>query len=165
MFCMNTTSCSCGCGGCGCSGGCKGCGFNQCAVTCGNSVQGFGDYAYIYNTTAQTVAADAPFTFSANGPLSGSITHTAGTENIVIGKTGMYLISFFVDSSAETDQITLYKNSEPVTGGAYPTTNGQVIVAAQTGDVITLENTGAAEIALTANDGEVNASMTIVRIF
>ena len=156
MFSTETTKCSCGCGKCG---------FNPCDVTCSNPVRSFGDYAYIYNTTAQTVAENAAFTFSANGPLSGSITHTAGTENIVINKTGVYLITFYAVTETADVEIAHYKNSLPVQGGNYSSQYGQVILSAQTGDIITVVNTGGAPIDLISDAGAVNASITIVRLF
>lgn len=158
MFSTETTKCSCGC----CGNKCK---FNPCAVTCGQCVENFGDYAYVYNTTAQTVTAGDAFTFSDNGPLSGSITHTAGTENIVINRTGMYLVTFYVDTGVTDGEATLYKNSQPVQGGVYPAQYGQVIISAQTGDVITLVNTSSVEVSLAELGGEVDASMTIIRLF
>lgn len=159
MFNTETTSCS-----CGCCGKCK-CGFNPCAVTCGGCVNNFGEYAYIYNTTAQTVDNLDAFTFSANGPLSGGITHIAGTENVVINKTGVYLVTFYVYTGGNDVDIELYKNSQPVEGGIYHVPYGQVIVSAQMGDVITLVNTSGIPIMLRDDEGEVNASMTLVRLF
>ncbi len=159
MFNTETTTCSCGCGKkCGCA-------FNPCAVTCGSCVQSFGDYGYIYNTVAQNVADGSAFTFSANGTLSGGITHTAGTENIVIGKTGVYLITFFVFNDGTDIDLSLYKNSQPVQGGEYHVQYGQVIIPAQTGDVITLVNTSGGAVNLRNDEGEVNASITLVRLF
>lgn len=165
MFDTNTTKCSCGCG--------NKCGFNPCAVTCGNCVQGFGDYAYIYNTAAETIAADAAATFSSNGLLSGTITHTAGTENIVIGKTGVYMIDCYLDGGEAESSFTVYSNGEPIQGSTYAlaggAANGQLIVQAQTGDVITLVNTGANTVTLTSEgttpEAVVNASVKIVRLF
>lgn len=166
MFSTETTKCSCGC----CSNKCK---FNPCAVTCGQCVENFGDYAYIYNTAAETVAADASVTFSSNGPLSGTITHTAGTAQAVIGRTGVYMVDFYVDGGEAASTFTAYQNGAALQGATYSAAadanNGMFIFAAQMGDVITLVNTGAAEVALTAQgtapEAVVNASMRIVRLF
>ena len=168
MFCMETTKCSCGCDK-------RKCDFNPCAVTCGKCVENFGDYAYIYNITEQTVEECAPVTFSSNGPLSCSITHTAGTAETVIGKTGVYLVNFYADSSGKRAQtkLTLYRNGEPVKGSTYSTgggiTYGQLMFAAQMGDVVTLVNTGNDEVKLSAEgttpEAVVNASMTFIRLF
>ena len=162
MFDTSTTKCSCGC--CG-----NKCGFNPCAVTCGTCVESFGDYAYVYNTTAQTVADGNAFSFSANGPLSGAITHTAGTAQIVIGKTGVYMVGYYVDGGEAAITSTVYRNGEALQGTTYNADSGQFIFAAQIGDVITLVNTGGAEVTLTAAgtapEAVVNASMTIVRLF
>ncbi|MBQ7503774.1 MAG: hypothetical protein IJT79_00445 [Ruminococcus sp.] len=162
MFSTETTKCSCGC----CGNKCR---FNPCAVTCGQCVESFGDYAYIYNTAAQTVAADAAVTFSSNGPLSGTITHTAGTAQVVIGRTGVYMVNYYIDGGDTDTTTTVYRNGEALQGTTYTADNGQFIFAAQTGDVLTLVNTGAAEITLTAEgttpEAVTNASMTIVRLF
>ena len=165
MFCMETTKCSCGCDKCKCE-------FNPCAVTCGQCVKDFGDYAYIYNITEQEVEENEAVEFSSNGSLSGSITHIAGSENIVINRTGVYLINFYVNSDDDS-RITVYRNGEPIQGSTYDVDDGanygQLIAALQTGDVITLVNTGNNDIDLddAGNGAEtvVNASMTFVRLF
>ncbi|MBR2280603.1 MAG: hypothetical protein IJ903_06760 [Ruminococcus sp.] len=164
---MNTINCSCGNNNsCGCC--CKSCQFNPCAVTCGGGCSGTADYAYIYNTAAQTVAADAEVTFSANGPLSGTITHTAGTADIVIGNTGVYLVSVTVNPTTE-GQYTVYKNGTAVEGATFVSDSGEFIVAAQTGDVLTVVNTGTTEMTLDAEgiapEAVVNAVITITRAF
>ncbi len=167
---MNTINCSCGnpnsCNcGCGC---CKSCQFNPCAVTCGGGGPVAVDYAYIYNTAAQTVAADAEITFSANGPLSGTITHTAGTADITIGNTGVYLVNVMVNTATE-GRYTVFKNGTSVEGASFACDSGELILAAQTGDVITVVNTGNTEMALdaegTAPEAVVNTEVTIRRIF
>ena len=166
MFCMETTKCSCGCDKCKCE-------FNPCAVTCEPCVRNFGDYAYIYNTADNPVAVDASVTFSSNGPLSGSITHTAGTAEIVIGRTGVYMVDYYINADAAGITSTVYRNGEPLQGTTYSTesdvNNGQFIFTAQTGDVITLVNTGDVEVNLAAEgvtpEAVVNASITIIRLF
>ncbi len=169
---MNTINCSCGKpDSCGCC--CKSCKFNPCAVTCAPCQNTFGGvYAYIYNTAAQTVAADAAVTFSSNGPLSGTVTHTAGTAEIVVGETGVYLVDFSVSGEGAA-QITAYRNGAAVEGTTYSAADGEVngrfIIAAQIGDVLTFVNTGEAGIVIAAQgttpEAVVNASVTIVKIF
>ena len=164
---MNTINCSCGNNNsCGCC--CKSCQFNPCAVTCGGCGPIPTDYAYIYNTAAQTVASDAKVTFSANGPLSGTITHTAGTADIAIGNTGVYLVNVLMSSAAE-GQYTVLKNGTAVEGATFTNYSGEFILAAQTGDVLTVANTGTAEMTFdaegTAPEAVVNAEVTIRRIF
>ncbi len=161
---MNTVKCSCGCNT-------ASCGVNPCAVTCGCCNGNLGDYAYIFNTAAQTAAADAAITFSSNGPLSGTVTHTAGTAETVIGKTGVYLVSFILASTGDA-QVTAYRNGTPIEGATYSGTGsvyGQFVFAGQIGDVITFVNTGTGEITLeaagTAPEAVVNASATFVRVF
>lgn len=169
---MNTVNCSCGNpNSCGCSCGCcESCKFNPCAVTCAPCCANPADYAYVFNTAAQTVAEGAELTFSSNGPLSGTITHTAGTAEITIGKTGVYLVSFTVSPEAES-QISAYKNGTVIEGATFGGTEifGQFIISAQVGDVIALVNTGAGEITLaetgTAPEAVVNASVTVTRLF
>ena len=165
MFSTETTKCSCGCDKCKCN-------FNPCAVTCEPCVKNFGDYAYIYNITEQEVDENEAVEFSSNGPLSGSITHIAGCENIVINKTGVYLINFYVNSDDDS-RFTVYRNGEAIQGSTYDVDDGanygQVIAALQTGDVITLVNTGNNDVDLDDKghcaEAVVNASMTFVRLF
>lgn len=162
---MKKVNCSCGCNT-------KACDFNPCAVTCGSCCDRIGDYAYIFNTTAQTIEADSAVTFSANGPLSGTITHTAGTVETVIGKTGVYLVNFFFAPYSET-QITAYRNGAPIDGATYGSDGevvyGQFIFTGQIGDVITFVNTGEGAITLetegTSPTAGVNASATFIRVF
>ena len=162
---MNTVNCS-------CNNGCVKCNqFNPCAVTCGCPVERFGDYAYIYNTAAQTVASDSAVTFSDNGPLSGTITHTAGTADIAIGRTGVYLVKYYLES-ATASEVSVFQNSQPIAGSTRTlddTANGEIIAVLQTGDVLTLVNTGDAEVSPEEKgappEAVVNASMTIVRLF
>ncbi len=160
--CGNTNSCSCGC--------CKSCNFQPCAVTCAPCCGRGGDYAYIYNTEAQTVAANSPVTASANGPLSGTITHTAGTAEVVIGETGVYIFHFYAAPEAEA-QFSAYRNGTPIQGATFSGDEimGQFIVAAQIGDVITFVNTGEGEATFTAqgtaDEAVVNTSLTVLKVF
>lgn len=167
---MNTINCSCGTSksrGCGCCNSCK---FDSCAVTCAPCCTTGGDYAYVYNTDAQTVESGSPITFSANGPLSGTITHTAGTAEFIIGETGVFLVSFYVDSEDEA-RISAYRNGTAIEGATYngDEINGQFIVAAQIGDVITFVNTGEQALDLIAEgcglEAVVNASVTVLKVF
>ena len=107
---MNTVNCSCGCQKpCGCQ-------FNPCAVTCG--FPDAKEYGYVYNTTAETVAAGSAVTFASNGALSGNINHTVGTAEIVVTATGVYLVEFYIDCAAE-NTFTLYQNGAAVAGSTY----------------------------------------------
>ncbi len=132
-----------------------------------------GDYAYIYNTAAQTVAVNSSATFSANGPLSGTVNHTGGANDIVIGRTGVYLIKYNVNGEIAESQFTMYRNGTPIAGTTYDDANGNVygqfIVTAQVGDVLTLVNTGKDPVTLgaegTGDTAVVNTSVTVVRIF
>lgn len=162
---MNTVKCTCGCQG-GCQNCCTGCQFNPCAVTC--SSEFIREYGYVYNVTAQTVAADAPVSFRSEGQLSPKII-TPSDSAVELNSTGVYLIEFYVNSAAE-DEFTVYKNGAPVTGSTYSSQAaganiGKVIISAQKGDVITLVNTGTTDVVLDAADTTVNASVMIQRLF
>ena len=170
---MNTINCSCAnTNSCGCGGCCKSCKFNPCAVTCSGCTNASADYAYIYNTAAQTVAAGSALTFSANGLLSGTITHTAGTSETVIGNTGVYGVSVYSDPAAAS-QYMVYKNGTAVEGATFVSdssaVSGKILIAAQSGDVITVVNTGETEASFeaagTAPEAVVNAAITITREF
>lgn len=156
---MNTVNCSCGCQKpCGCQ-------FNPCAVTCG--FPDAKEYGYVYNTTAETVAAGSAVTFASNGALSGNINHTAGTAEIVVTATGVYLVEFYIDCSAE-NTFTLYQNGSAVAGSTYTGTaenSGKIIVTAQKGDVFTLVDTGAAEVTFDTGGNAVNAALIIQKVF
>ena len=163
---MNRINCS-----CGCSDGCNACEFNPCAVTCEECAEATGDFAYIYNTAAQIVGEDDAVVFSANGDISGAVTHTAGTAEIVIVRTGVYLVNYVVNGERDGSQFTLYRNGAPITATTYNTEGGnlygQFIISAQPGDVLTLVNTGRRCVRLDDNcdDDVVNASVTVVRVF
>ena len=79
------------------------------------------------------------------------------------------MVNYYVDGGEAGATTTVYRNGEALQGTTYTADNGQFIFAAQAGDVLTLVNTGTAEITLTASgttpEAVVNASMTIVRLF
>ena len=109
-----------------------------------SSGNGIGDYAYIYNTTSQTVAIGASVVFSNNGVTKG-ITHIQGSSNIIIGTAGTYEISFHL-SAIEPNQFALYQNGVIVEGTLYGSAagtqqnTGMSIITASAGDVLTLTN-------------------------
>jgi len=63
---------------------------------------GLSQYAYIYNTSSQTVAANGNVTFDTNGIMSSGITHTANSASINIVNEGQIITTF-----AANDVITL----------------------------------------------------------
>jgi len=141
----------------------------------GSDVSALG-YAYIYNTTSQTIAAEAALTFGSNGPLSG-VTHTAGTSSITITNTGTYSMSYFV-SGTTANQFTLFVNGTANTTTTYGTTAGitvgQAILSLSAGDVLTLVNHTSVVVVLPTSvtlglqvggsQTSVNASILITRL-
>ena len=135
---------------------------------------GLSEYAYIYNVAAETVAIEADITFSTNGVIVGSITHTPGTSSIVLGSVGNYAI-WFVVSGVEPNQFTIFQNGAPIVGSTYGSgagtqqNPGMVIITAAAGDVLTLRNhSSAAAVTLQTLSGgtqtNVNASILIQKL-
>lgn len=131
------------------------------------------DYAYVYNTTAETVAVESDVTFSTNGPLSG-FTHTAASASIDVVSTGTYLIRFSV-TGTQASQFTLMDNGVAVAGTTYGSSNapeqnqGQAIVNLTAADVLTLRNhTSSTAVTLETLAGgtqtNVNASILIQQL-
>jgi hypothetical protein len=128
------------------------------------------EYAYIYNTTAQTVAVEADVTFDTNGVIVGSLTHTAGTATITIGTSGDYAI-WFITAAVEPSQFSLFVNGTVVSGAIYGSgagtqaNPGMVILTATAGDVITLRNhtsAGAITLQTLAGGTQVNANASLM---
>lgn len=133
------------------------------------------DGAYIYNTSAQTVSAEADITFDTNAFLTSNITHVAGTSQIHFLAEGEYLISFSV-SSTTANQFAVFKNNTVVPGSIYGTgianvqNNGQAFVYIEAGDFITIRNhTSVLPVVLGTLFGgtqvNVNASVSILRLY
>lgn len=136
----------------------------------GGGVAAPATYAHIYNLDAQVVALEAGISFSNNGVIAGNITHTPGTSSITLGTAGNYMVSFSV-SGVEPGQFALFQNGVPVPGAIYGSgagtqqNNGQVIVTAAAGDVLTLNNhTSAPAVTLQTLAGgtQVNANASIL---
>jgi len=110
----------------------------------GTPVVGF-QYGYIYNTAAESVAVNAPVTFSSNGVLTSGITHDLSTSLIQVLISGTYEVTFSV-SGSESNQFALFVNGTVVAGSVYGSgagtqqNNGQVIVALGAGASLTLVN-------------------------
>lgn len=73
-----------------------------------------------FTTASQTLLADNNVVFANNGVLTGcSISHAAGTPTIVLGKPGLYYVSFEADalpSAAGTITVALQNNSVTIPG-------------------------------------------------
>ena len=110
--------------------------------------------------------------FDSNGPLLG-VTHTPGSDTIVIVNAGVYGISFVV-AGVEPNQFALFINGAPATSSVYGSgagtqpNAGQTILTLAAGDVIMLVNhSSAAAVTLQTLAGgtqtNVNASTLIAQ--
>jgi hypothetical protein len=130
------------------------------------------EYAYIYNTGAQSVILGGSVTFDTNGPITASISHTAGTASTVLASAGTYRFTFIVEGTA-ANQFTIYVNGVAETSSVYGTgvgstpNIGQAIITVPAAAVITLRNTTLGAITLASFPGSfsnVNASMIIEQL-
>ncbi|WP_397330587.1 BclA C-terminal domain-containing protein [Paenibacillus polymyxa] len=126
-------------------------------------------YAYIFNTSTQTVAIEAEVTFDSNANLT-NITHTPNTAAISIGNAGDYAV-FFNVAGVQANQFTLYQNGAPVGGSIYGSgagtqpNPGMVIITAAPGDVLTLRNhssASAVDLQTLAGGTQTNANASIL---
>jgi hypothetical protein len=135
---------------------------------------GLSEYAYVYNTAAQTVALDGAVTFSSNGVMTAGITHSIGDAGITLVSAGAYKITFSV-STTEPSQISLFINGVVVAGTTYGSgagtqqNTGQAILTIAAGNVLTIRNySSPAAIGLAALIGgtqsTANASVTIEKV-
>lgn len=133
-----------------------------------------GEYAYIYNVAAQFVTLGNAVSFDTNGPLSGGITHNAGSSFIFVNVAGLYRIEF-IASASQASQFSVYVNGVSAAGSRYGAAaassqnNGIVLLNLAAGDVVQLNNTGSSgSLNLVANTGgtqaAVNASILIMKI-
>lgn len=113
----------------------------------GPAGSGLASYGYIYNLSAQTVAAGTAVTFDSVGPLSG-ITFTVGDSGFTVTNTGIYAINFSLVGQYP-NQFSIYINgaSEPssIYGSGFSGTqpsNGRTILSLMAGTVLTLVNSG-----------------------
>ncbi|WP_415841479.1 BclA C-terminal domain-containing protein, partial [Paenibacillus xylanexedens] len=135
----------------------------------GTAGQGLSSYAYIFNTSAQTVATETDITFDSNQNLN-NITHTPNTAAIIIGNAGDYAV-FFIVAGVQANQFTLYQNGAPVGGSVYGSgagtqpNPGMVIITAAPGDVLTLRNhssASAVDLQTLAGGTQINANASIL---
>jgi len=131
---------------------------------------GSGEYAYVYNLSAQVVPLETDVVFDSNGVLSAGITHVTPSSSIILAVAGTYKISFIV-SGVEPNQFALFQNGAPIAGAIYGSgagtqqTTGSVIVTIAAGDVITVRNhTSAAAITLQTLAGgtQLNANASVM---
>jgi hypothetical protein len=132
------------------------------------------EYAYIYNTTPESIAIEADIPFSSTGLTTAGITHAPGSADIQITVAGDYKVTFSV-SGTEPNQMAIYLNGNPVTGTIYGSgagtqqNTGQAIFAVAAGDLLTIRNhSSAAAVGLASVIGgtqaNANASVTIEKL-
>ena len=132
---------------------------------------GVGEYAYIYNVSAETVAVNDDVDFDLNGPITPGITHAPGSTTIGVATAGVYEITWSA-SGVEPNQFALVVNGAPLLSSLYGSgagtqqNNGQVIVDLPAGSTLSLRNLlSAAAVTLQTLAGgtqpNVNASILI----
>ncbi len=103
-------------------------------------------YAFIYNTSGQTIAAESPVRYDTLG-ISQGITFVPGTSNIIFNNAGVYSVTFYIQTGGETDnQFAIYINGsispQSKTYAVFfinPLPNsGYAIITVNTGDVLTI---------------------------
>jgi hypothetical protein len=130
-------------------------------------------FAYVYNSSAQTVPVEGDVTFDSNSNLL-DITHTPGTAQIILGSAGTYAV-FFMVAGTEVNQFTIHQNGAPVTSSVYGSAivaqqnSGMAIVTAAAGDVLTIRNhTSPTSVTLLTlaggTEANVNASVLIEKL-
>ena len=145
---------------------------------------GLSQYAYIYNTIAQSIIEDANVNFNTTGISTGGILHNNLTnpDQITISVAGVYKVAFSVTATG-ANQFALYLDpsgllpNAPIAGTMYGTgagtqqNTGQAIISvAIGGGVLTLKNhtTSPATVNLPAGSGgtqnKVNASIIIEKL-
>ena len=131
--------------------------------------QGLSEYAYIFNLVDQTIGFDENIHFSNNGVITAGISHTPGTDIITLANAGDYIINYYI-TGAETTQITLYKNENPVLGGIYSSVDGTklrqgtAIITAFAGDFVVLKNNSnetAVTLMASQNGAQANVNASI----
>lgn len=135
---------------------------------------GVTQYAYIYNTSVETVAVEGDVTLDSNGVLTSGFTHTVGLAPITVVGAGVYKVTFSV-SGTETSQFALFVNGTLVPGTIYGSgagtqqNNGQAIFSIAAGGLLTLRNhTSSAAVGLPTIGGgtlaNTNASVLIEKL-
>ncbi|MER2089993.1 MAG: hypothetical protein ABS920_09650 [Sporosarcina sp.] len=136
---------------------------------------GIPGFAYIYDTTQQTLDAGASVSFSTNGVIAptGFVTHVQGTAPITINQTGTYLITYEVFPQQGTSAFALFRGNTQIPGSNYgsgsgnQTYSGQVITMLNAMDVLTLRNIDGRttlQNEVPPNTPVVSASISILRL-
>jgi hypothetical protein len=116
-----------------------------------------------------TVAAGSDLSFSNNGPLSG-VTHTAGSNSIVVPSAGVYLVTYNVTMTAGVGSVVAVS----VNGTVAPSTSLSAVVATgqvhgsamltlTAGDIISLTNYSAIPLTVALAPG-VGAQLTVAQL-
>lgn len=133
------------------------------------------EYAYLFNTSVQTVAVESNLTLDTNGVMTTGIVHTPGTAGITLVNIGTYKVTFSV-SGTEASQFALFNGVTMVPGSLYGSgaatqqNAGQAIVVTTGANaVLTLRNhTSNAAVGLPTIGGgalaNTNASVLIEKL-
>ncbi len=135
---------------------------------------GVTQYAYLYNTSVETVAVEGDVTLDSNGVLTSGFAHTAGLAPVTVVSAGVYKVTFSV-SGTEASQFALFVNGALVPGTIYGSgaatqqNDGQAIFSIASGGLLTLRNhTSNAAVGLPTIGGgtlaNTNASLLIEKL-
>jgi hypothetical protein len=121
------------------------------------------------------VAVEGDITFSANGVLTGGITHAPGSDAITVVNAGVYKVTYTV-SAVALSQVALFLDGAEVVGTIYGSgagtqpNVGQAIITIAGGSVLELRNhstAGALTLQSSAGGSQaenVNASIVIEKL-
>ena len=140
----------------------------------GPASAGLSEYAYIYNTTPETVAIEADIPFDANGVVTSGIVHAPNGAGITLSNAGAYKVSFSV-SGTEPSQMAIFVDGVVALGTTYGSgagtqqNSGQAIIMVDAGAVVTVRNhSSAAAVGLASPIGgtqaATNASIIIEKL-
>jgi hypothetical protein len=122
-------------------------------------------YAYVYDTSGQTVALEGDILFNANGPISADFTHVVGAAGITFVTPGTYKVAFVISGTA-SNQMSTFINGVGTLGGTYGAddgaeqTSGQTILTVSAGNVLTIRNhTSLGAVVLANHAGGSNTSV------
>lgn len=133
-----------------------------------------GEYAYVYNISAETVAIEDPIDFDTNGIMSAGISHAPGSSVITLAVGGIYEVTYTV-AGVEPNQFALFVDGAPLPESTYgsgagtqPST-GHLLIQVGAGTELTLVNhSSAAAVTLQTLAGgtqaNVNASVLIRQV-
>jgi hypothetical protein len=105
------------------------------------------DYGYFWNTstTYNPIALEDNIPFDDGSTSSSTINYSSTTQEITIDTAGLYDIKFVV-AAQNANQVTLFLNNSPVSGGTYgidtgnSTNYGHVLVSVPADGKIALKN-------------------------